>query len=385
MTGAGQEVGVDVLVVGAGQAGLGTGHWLARETGLSFLVVDGAERLGESWRRRWDSLVLFTPRRFSSLPGTRMPRSTGEYASRDQMADYLASYAVQERLPVRLGTHVRCAEPAAGGGFLVHTSTGPIRAEHVVVATGPYTAPFVPDAAAGLGPDVAQLHSSDYRAPVDLPGQDVLVVGGGNSAAQLAVELARDGRWVTVAAPRGMWFLPARVLGVSAYWWFWLAGILNSPSGSRVSRLVRSRGDGIIGRDLQALVADGTVHMVPERVVGARGSTVVLDGGTEVRVDAVLWCTGFRPDHGWLRVPGALDEQGAPVHDAGRSPVPGLHWVGLPWQTRLNSAIVDGVDRDARAAVRRIAADDAYRDSGTVAVNVPARGNTSPDLNGRNL
>lgn len=349
---------VDVLVVGAGQAGLGTGHWLARRMSLSSLIVDGSERVGASWRRRWDSLVLFTPRRFSSLPGTRMPRGPGEYASKDEMADYLASYAERERLPVRLRTRV-LTRTREDGGFVAETSTGRIRARHVVVATGPYTAPFVPDAAAGLDPSVAQLHSSDYRKPDDLPGRDVLVVGAGNSAAQLAVELAGAGRRVTVAAPGGMWFLLSRVLGLSVYWWWWLTGILNSPSTSRISRLVRARGDGIIGRELQALVAAGTVRMVRERVVAARGRTVVLADGTEVASDAVLWCTGYRPDHGWIAIPGALDHDGRPVHDAGSSPVLGLHWVGLPWQTRLNSGIVDGVDRDAREAVRRIPADHA--------------------------
>ena len=353
------DVVVDVLVVGAGQAGLGTGHWLARRTSLSVLIVDGAERLGESWRRRWDSLVLFTPRRFSSLPGTPKPRGRGEYASKDETADYLAAYAARERLTVRLATRV-CTltqddSAGHGGRFLADTTTGRIRARHVVVATGPYTAPFVPDAASDLDRSVLQLHSSDYRSPDDLPGPDVLVVGAGNSAAQLAVELAATRR-VTVAAPGGMWFLPARILGVSLYWWLRLSGILNSPSGSRVSRLVRARGDGIIGRDLQELVAAGKVRMLQERVVGAHGRTVVLADRTEVATDAVLWCTGYRPDHGWLRVPGALDEQGRPVHDGGRSPVPGLHWVGLPWQTRLNSGILDGVDNDAQEAVRLIAA-----------------------------
>ncbi|MDP9461242.1 MAG: NAD(P)-binding domain-containing protein [Actinomycetota bacterium] len=250
------EVDVDVLVIGAGQAGLGTGHWLARRTSLSFLVVDGAERLGESWRRRWDSLVLFTPRRFSSLAGTAMPRRCGEYASKDEMADYLAAYAARERLPVRLRTRVRTLT-RGHGGFVAETTTGRIRARHVVVATGPYIAPFVPGAASGLDPAVAQLHSSAYRVADDLPGQDVLVVGAGNSAAQLAVELAGAGRRVTVAAPGGMWFLPSRVLGVSLYWWLWLTGVLNSPSTSRVSRMVRARGDGIIGRDLQELSPRG--------------------------------------------------------------------------------------------------------------------------------
>ncbi len=353
-------VEVDVLIIGAGQSGLGTGHWLGRRTSLSFLLVDGAERLGESWRRRWDSLVLFTPRRFSSLPGTPMPRGTGEYASKDEAADYFASYAARERLPVRLRTRVLTLTRDNGGGFVAETSTGRIRARHVVVATGPYTAPFVPEAASGVHSSVVQIHSSDYRSPEDLPGRDVLVVGAGNSAAQLAVEVAGAGRRVTVAAPDGMWFLPSRVLGLSVYWWFWLTGILNSPSSSRISRLVRARGDGIIGRELQGLVAAGTVRMVGERVVAARGRTVVLADGTEVATDAVLWCTGYRPDHGWLAIPGALEDEGRPVHDAGRSPVPGLHWVGLPWQTRLNSGIVDGVDRDAREAVRRIAADKAH-------------------------
>lgn len=350
------DVEVDVLVVGAGQAGLGTGHWLARRTALSFLIVDGAERVGDSWRRRWDSLVLFTPRRFSSLPGTRMPRGPGEYASKDEMGDYLSAYADREALPVRLRTRVLSLGEDSRGGFVAETTTGRVRARHVVVATGPYTSPFVPGAADGLGRDVAQRHSSAYRRPADLPGEDVLVVGAGNSAAQLAVELASAGRRVTVSAPGGMWFLPARVLGVSLYWWLWLTGVLNSPSTSRVSRLVRARGDGIIGRDLQSLVAAGDVRMVQHRVVAASGRTVVLADGTEVETDAVLWCTGYQPDHAWVRVPGALDGQGRPVHQAGRSPVPGLHWVGLPWQTRLNSGIVDGVDRDARTTAGRIAA-----------------------------
>ena len=354
----GGDTEVDVLVIGAGQAGLGTGYWLTRQTALSFLVVDGDERVGESWRRRWDSLVLFTPRRFSSLPGAPMPRGPGEHASKDEHADYLRSYADGRGLPVRLRTRVLALEQDGTGGFIADTTTGSIRARHVVVASGPYSTPFVPDAADGLDPSVAQLHSSAYRRPGDLPGQDVLVVGAGNSAAQLAVELAASRR-VTVAAPGGMWFLPSRLFGVSLYWWLWLSGILNGRNGSRVSRLVRARGDGIIGRDLQLLVAAGDVRMVKERVCGAHGSVVLLSDGTKVKTDAVLWCTGFRPDHGWLGIPGALDHLGRPVQDAGRSPVPGLHWVGLPWQTRLNSGIIDGVDRDARRAVRRIAAEQA--------------------------
>lgn len=345
---------VDVLVVGAGQAGLGTAYWLTRRTSLSVLVVDGAERIGESWRQRWDSLVLFTPRRFSALPGMRMPRGASPYASKDEMADYLVAYAERQRLPVRLQARVQSLR-REGSGFVAVTTAGAVRAQQVVVASGPYARPFTPDAAAGLDADVPQLHSSRYRGPADLPTGHVLVVGAGNSAAQLAVELSRTRR-VTVAAPGGMWFLPARVLGVSLYWWLYVTGVLNGASTTSTSRYVRGRGDGIIGQELQQLVAAGTVTMHRERVVGASGRRVRLADGTDVRVDAVLWCTGFRPDLRWLEVPGALDDSGRPVQDGGRSAVPGLHWIGLPWMTRLNSGIIDGVDRDARALVDRVTA-----------------------------
>ena len=359
MTAAPGGAELDVLVIGAGQAGLGTGYWLARRTSLSFLVVDGAERLGDSWRHRWDSLVLFTPRRFSALPGMRMPRGSGPYASKDEFADYVQAYAERHQLPVRLRTRVRSLRKD-DVGFVADTTTGRVRARQVVVASGPYTSPYVPDAAAGLDTPVQQLHSSQYRHPEDVRGDDVLVVGAGNSAAQLAVELSATRR-VTVAAPGGMWFLPARVLGVSLYWWIYLAGILNGRSSSPTSQLVRRRGDGIIGRELQELVSAGRVRMVEQPVVAASGRTVRLGDGTDVRPDAVLWCTGFRPDLGWLDVPGAVDTDGRPVQDAGRSPVAGLHWIGLPWMTRLNSGIIDGVDRDARALVHRLAQDTGDR------------------------
>jgi putative flavoprotein involved in K+ transport len=222
-----------------------------------------------------------------------------------------------------------------------------------VLATGPFHKPFVPPAAERLAPGVVQLHSYDYGRPSDLPEGPVLVVGGGNSAAQLAVELART-REVTVAAPREPWFLPEDVLGVSMYWWTLLTGVLNADADARVSRYVRRRGDSIVGKELQALVRSRRVALHTSRVVDADGAVVVLQDGTRLPVRNVLWCTGFRPDTGWIDVPGAVDERGEPVHEAGASPVPGLHWMGLPWQTRLNSSIIDGVDRDAKALADRI-------------------------------
>lgn len=344
---------VDVLIVGAGQAGLGTGYWLSQRTSASFLIVDAAPRPGESWCDRWDSLTLFTPRRFSALPGLRFPKGKGRYPTKAEMQVYLADYARRFDLPLLLNTRTEVVEPAEGGGFLARTDRGTIGAAHVVVATGPFSRPAVPAAADGLGVEVGQLHSSEYQRPSDIPNGNVLVVGGGNSAAQLACELAATHQ-VTVAAPGPLWYLPEEILGISLYWWIYLTGILNAGADSWVGRYVRQRGDAIIGRQLDRLVADGTVRLLGSRVVQGQGRTLTLEDGTALTPSTVLWCTGFRPDYPWLRVPGALDPDGTPRHQAGASPVPGLHWMGLPWQTRLNSSIADGVDRDARDLVSRL-------------------------------
>jgi len=342
---------LDVLVIGAGQAGLGVAYHLTHDAAIAVAVLDAAP-VGQSWLDRWDSLRLFTPRRFSALPGLQFPRGPGRYPSRVQMAAYLRAYAAHAALPVRTGVRVHRLF-TQGSLFVALTSAGPVRARQVVVATGPFHRPVLPWAAAELDPEVTQLHSANYRRPADVPAGPVLVVGGGNSAAQLAVELAHDGREVTVACPRLPWYLPEDVLGVSMYWWIYLAGILNADRDAAVSRYIRRRGDATVGTELRELVRRGRVRLIPQRVIGARGRDVTLADGAAVAVTSVLWCTGFRPDTAWIDIPGAIGSDGAPLHDAGASPVRGLHWMGLPWQTRLNSSIIDGVDRDARRTARR--------------------------------
>ena len=343
---------VDVLVVGAGQAGLGVAQQLRRRQ-IDVLVVD-ALSVGESWRERWDSLQLFTPRRFSGLPGLRFPGGPTRSPSRTEMAHYLERYVEHFDLPVRTGVRVERLTREVSG-FCAETPDGPIHAQQVVLATGPFRRPFVPAAGHDLDPAVTQMHSFTYRRPGDLPPGDVLVVGGGNSAAQLALELAQTHR-VTVAGPGELWFLPEDILGVSMYWWTLLTGVLNAGAEAWIARYIRRRGDAIVGTQLRALIAEGRVRLVPHRVVAAHGRSVELADGTVLAVSSVLWCTGFRPDTDWIAIAGALDPTGAPLHDKGAAPVPGLHWMGLPWQTRLNSSIIDGVDRDARRTAARIVA-----------------------------
>ncbi|WP_164704445.1 flavin-containing monooxygenase [Blastococcus litoris] len=347
------EEQVDVLVVGAGQAGLGVAYHLVREGVGRVVVTEAADAPGQAWRDRWETLVLFTPRRFSSLPGLRFPAGPSATPSRLEMAGYLAAYAERFHLPVRTSTPV-LRLTRSGSGFRAETPHGVVRAAHVVVATGAYRLPRVPAAADDLDGTVRQLHSSAYRRPDDVAMGPVLVVGGGNSAAQLALELA--GRHeVTIAAPVVPRFLPERVLGVSTYWWLLLTGVLNAGARTPVGRFLRHRHEAVFGRTLRRALRRGAVRLVPSRVVSAVGPRVCLADGTVVEPRTVLWCTGFAPDTGWIDVPGALTADGAPRHERGASPVPGLHWMGLPWQTRVNSSLVDGVDRDARLTAWRIA------------------------------
>jgi putative flavoprotein involved in K+ transport len=341
----------DVIVVGAGQAGLGAAYWLTRKTELRVRVLDAAPGIGRSWESRWDSLELFTPRRFSALPGLRFPSGPSSYPTKDEMAAYLKRYSARFALPVETGVRVRSLRRTTSG-FELTTDGGGMTADQVVVATGPYDVPRVP--AADLAATVHQLHSSQYCRPTDIPRGPVHVVGGGNSAAQLACELAGT-HDVTVVSSREPWFLPNRIAGISLYWWLYGTGLLNADADSGVSQQVRRRGDPIIGKELRRRVDAGQIRLLPQRVTGASDNRLQLSDGTSLRVESVLWCTGFRPDYRWIDIPGATDAEGRPVHEHGASPVTGLHWMGLPWQTRMNSGIIDGVDRDARTTVERIA------------------------------
>ncbi len=344
---------VDVLIIGGGQAGLGTAYRLRRTTGLEVQIIERAA-VGNSWLERWESLRLFTPRRFSALPGIRFPAGEG-FPTKTEVAAYLRRYADRFDLPVQTGHEVQRLTETVGE-FLVETNRANIRARHVVIATGPFAAPYVPPAGRDLPDSVFQLHSGGYRRPGDIPDGDVVIVGGGNSAAQLAIELA-DTHRVTMVSPRPPWFLPATLLGADLYWWLYLTGTLNARTSSPVARYVRRRGDAIIGTDLRREIKTGRVGLLTQRVTGADGRDLVLADGSHIGAENVLWCTGFRPDLRWLKVPGALDPAGEPVHRRGASPVPGLHWMGLPWQTRLNSSIIDGIDgidRDAHATAKRI-------------------------------
>ncbi|MEV1330438.1 NAD(P)/FAD-dependent oxidoreductase [Micromonospora costi] len=335
----------DVAVVGGGQAGLAMAYCL-RGTGLRVTVLEAADRLGAAWHRRWDSLRLFTPARYDGLPGLPFPGPAERHPGKDEVADYLAGYARRFDLPVRLGVRVeRVAVSPTGVGFEIHTTQGPWRVGQVVCATGPFQQPLTPPFATGLATDVVQTHSHDYRNPGRLPADGVTaVVGAGNAGAQIAAELAAAGRRVVVSG-RALPYAPQRLWGRDLFWWLHRLRLLHAPADSWRGRSLRRRGEPVIGTDLGRLARQGLLDRAP-RAATAQGRRLVFDDGRQIEVSAVVWATGYRNAYPWLRLP-ALDGDGQPVHSRGVSSVPGLYFVGLPWQSQRASALLDGVGRDA--------------------------------------
>ena len=339
---------LDVIVIGAGQAGLALAHHLAQQD-CRFVLVDAAMEIGHAWRSRWDSLRLFTPAQYDGLPGMEFPAPRDSYPTKDQVADYLNAYAARFNLPVLLNTAVTRVEQE-GDGFVVRTTQGRLRARQVVVATGPFQRPVVPAAAQGLGPGVHQLHSADYRNPDQRPPGPVVVVGAGNSGLQIADELAGS-RFVTLAVGAMPPQLPQRLLGRDLFWWLTRLGLMDKTADSALARRIRRRGDLVIGSSLKDLRRRGVV--VGPRVVSTCGKHVQLADGRSVPATSVVWATGFRSDYSWLDVPGALRE-GQPVHRRGVSAVPGLYFLGLPWQHTRGSALLGFVRQDAEWLAERI-------------------------------
>ena len=340
---------LDVVVVGAGQAGLAIGHYLAR-SGLSFVLLEAGAEVGQSWRNRWDSLRLFSPAQFDSLPGMAFPAPVDSHPSKDDVADYLASYAERFDLPVRLNSPVLRTRREQDGTFVVTTPAGELRARQVVVATGPFQSPRVPAAASQLDPHVQQLHSADYRNPGQLSGGRVLVVGAANSGLQIAQELAPTCA-VSVAVGSKPMALPQRVAGRDLFFWLTKVGFFTVPATSRLARRLRARGDLVIGTRSADLRRAG-VGFRP-RLTGFTGQVAHFADGSTMDVDAVVWATGFASDYSWLEVPGVVVD-GQVRHQDGLTPVPGLYFLGLPWQTSRGSALLGFVGADAAVLSARI-------------------------------
>ena len=350
---------VQTLVVGAGQAGLTVGYHLARR-GAPFVILEARDRIGDVWRSRWDSLRLFTSARFDGLPGMRFPASGGAFPTKDEMADYLERYAARFELPVYRGVTV---DRVWRDGDRYHVSSNGLRfeSEHVVIAMANLQRPSIPAFADLLAPDIMRLHSSEYRNPPQLRTGGVLVVGAGNSGAEIALELARAGRRVWLSG-RDTGEVPFRVNGLAGRLLLnWLVlrlmfhRVLTADTiwGQRQRPHAVSRGGPLI-RIKQAELTGAGVARVP-RTVGVRDGLPVLEDGRALAVANIVWCTGFNPRPFAIDVP-IFDERGEPLQYRGVvTSEPGLYFVGRRFLYAMSSAMIHGVDRDAAHVAETIA------------------------------
>jgi putative flavoprotein involved in K+ transport len=339
----------ELIVVGGGQAGLAIGYFLAQQ-GRDFTILEAADAPAAAWRARWDSLKLFTPARYSGLPGLPFPGDPDRYPTRDEVAAYLAGYAEHFELPVELGSRVRSIR-RADGVYAVDLGDRTYEAEQVVIATGPFQDPLVPPVAERLDPSVVQMHSSGYRAPEDLPEGAVLVVGGGNTGFQIAHELAGE-REVHLSIGSRQTPLPQRILGRDLFWYLQGTGLIRKTTATRIGRRMEGR-DTLIGSTPRRIRRRGV--RLHGRTVEAAGRTVSFDDGETLEPSGVVWATGFRPDHSWIDVP-VFGDDGRVAHERGVTKSPGLYILGLSWQHTRGSALLGWVKDDAEFLSRQIAA-----------------------------
>ena len=349
---------IETLIIGAGQAGLATGYELQRR-GRELLIVDGVERVGDSWRRHWDSLRLFTPGKYNSLPGLPFPGESWQFPGKDEVVAYLETYALVHDLPVRLRTRVDRLEGRAEGGFTAHLEADTITCENVVVATGGNgCVPRVPDFAGQLDPDIEQLHSSQYQRPDQLPAGPTLVVGAANSGCEIAHELAVD-RPVTLSGrdPGHEPFRPgSRADRAFVPVFAFLARHVltrRTPVGRAMMRHFRTHGIPV-GRVRAKDLADRGVTRREARVVGVRDGRPMLADGTVVDVTAVVWCTGSVPAFGWIDLPIVGDDGWPREYRGVAEDVPGLYFCGLLFQYAVASSVLPGVGRDAAYVAQHI-------------------------------
>jgi putative flavoprotein involved in K+ transport len=358
---------VNTVVIGGGQTGLSVGYHLARRQ-VPFVILDANERIGDSWRRRWDSLRLFTPARFAGLDGMPFPAPPDSFPTKDEMADYLERYARRFALPVRSGVRVDRLS-RLGDRFLVVAGDRRFEADHVVVAMARYQRPRIPAFAEALDPSIVQIHSFDYRGPAQLRQGDVLIAGAGNSGAEIGLELARTGRRTWVAGP-DTGHVPFRIAGfagrvllvrlVLRVLFHRVLSVAN-PIGRRMRPKMLHGGGPLIRVKPQDLVAEGVTRT--PRVVGVERGRPRLEDGRVLDVANVIWCTGFHPNFSWIDLP-VFEPDGEPRHEGGLvAGEPGLYFVGLHFLYALSSGMIHGVGRDAAriatAIARRTAAGEA--------------------------
>jgi putative flavoprotein involved in K+ transport len=347
---------IETAIIGGGQAGLATAYHLTKR-GRPCLVLEGGSRVGDSWRDRWSSLRLYSPARYDGLPGMRFPAPRHSFPSAAEMGDYLETYAQRFELPVETG--VRIDELSRNGaGYVLTAGERRLTADNVVVASGTQQRPFVPGFAAELDPSITQLHSAAYRSPAQLQDGPVLVVGASHSGADIAFEVAPTHRAILSGPSRGQ--IPFQLEGRPMRFVFPVLRFMamrvltmSTPIGRKMRDEVRFHGGPLLRVKAADLEAAG-VERVEARTTGVVDGLPVTDDGRVLDVRSVVWCTGFRNDYEWIKLPVAGDDGFAEQKRGVSSQFPGLYFVGMLFLHSFSSMLILGTGRDAGYVARHI-------------------------------
>ncbi|WML57887.1 NAD(P)/FAD-dependent oxidoreductase [Neobacillus sp. PS2-9] len=340
----------DVVIIGAGQAGLSMGYFL-KQTSLSFIILDNNKTVGDVWRKRYDSLVLFTPRSYSALPGLVVNGDPTGFPTKDEIADYLERYAQTFDLPIQFLCQVHRILKE-NDTYIISTTNSIIKTKKIVIATGPFHTPRIPSFAQELPQQVVQVHSSEYKNPAQLTEGSVLVVGGGNSGAQIAIELSNYHETYLSVGQR-IRFLPLSIAGKSIFWWFDKLGILQANRDSFIGKKVQSQPDPIFGFELKEKLREKKITL-KARTKSIQQNEIQFEDLSTINVQNVIWATGFVADYSWIDIPNLLDNSGKLKHKRGVTEIEGLYFLGLPWQHHRGSALLLGVGQDAEFLYRQI-------------------------------
>jgi putative flavoprotein involved in K+ transport len=339
------------VIIGGGQAGLAAGYFL-KEMNLEFIILDENQRIGDSWRKRWDSLKLFTPSQHDCLPGMPFPGSKNNFPGKDEMAGYLERYAIEFSLPVQLNVKVNHLH-SRNSHYEIETSVQKLISNNVVIATGTNPFPKIPAISSDLNPEIFQIHSSRYSNPETLPPGDVLVVGAATSGIEIALEISKTHK--TYISGKPTFHIPDNAIkyGGELYWWF-ISNIITvrTPIGRKAKKSIIHGGSPLIRVSSRDLEVAG-IKCLP-RVAGTVDGLPKFEDNSVMKVSSVVWATGYKPDFSWIGMD-VTDEAGWPLTNRGVSPVKkGLYFVGMPFQHGLTSGLAGGVGRDAAYVSRHI-------------------------------
>ena len=333
----------DYIIIGAGQSGLAIAYHLNKKN-ANYLIIDANSETGAPWLKRWDSLKLFTPSEFNSLPGMKFPYKKGHYANKYEVADYLKAYVFKFKIQIEFN-HKITSLKKQNDRFILESESKKFEAKNVIIATGPFHKPYTPSCHTKISKEILQIHSEHYKSPNQLKEGATLVVGAGDSGVQILNEVSKTNRTVYFSGNTNIMSIPQEILGKTLWWWFQKVGFLKANKYSWIGKKLSESGQPVIGTDVKTLFKKKNITCVG-RTLNANEKTITFEKQKITDIKNIIWATGFKPNFNWIDGI-ELDKNHYPKNFRGISNIEGLYFLGLPWLYTRGSATLGGVKNDA--------------------------------------